>query len=189
MGSNIYTRQGDAGQTSLADGTRVPKYAPRVEAYGTIDEANSWIGAALAMTEDPLLQATLSLMQHRLFNCTSNLATPPHASMPRPEVSAADVQFLEQAIDRFEEATGPLTRFVLPGGSPAAGLLNVARAVCRRGERRLVSLAATEPVDPTVMKFVNRASDTLFSAARYANTVAGVGDIPWEADMPLPEEL
>lgn len=177
MGSGIYTRGGDRGTTSLSDGSRVPKDAPRVETYGTLDEANSWVGLALSEIRDPLLRRILIFLQQRLYNCTSRLATPSGAG---PALSDEDVVWMERAIDRLEEPAGPLTAFILPGGSRASGLLHVARTVCRRAERRLVSLAATEPVEPLVLKLVNRASDLLFNAARYANTVEGQADVLWD---------
>jgi cob(I)alamin adenosyltransferase len=187
MGSTIYTRTGDAGETSLVDGRRVPKTSPRVEAYGTVDEANSWVGAARAFATDPLLARALEFLQHRLFNCSSNLATPADASATPPRIAAEDVDFLERAIDRFEQTTGPLKNFVVPGGSQAAGLLHVARTVCRRAERRVVALAAAEEVDPLVRKFVNRSSDFLFAAARYANAVEKRGDVSWDKQHERPD--
>lgn len=180
----IYTRTGDKGQTSLADGTRVPKDAPRVDAYGEVDEANSWVGAARAQISDPLLDRQLEFVQHRLYNCSSNLATPPGADVEPPTVSEEDATHLERAIDRFEQTTGPLSSFVLPGGCPEAGLLHVARTVVRRAERRLIAL---EEVDPLVLRFINRASDFLFAAARYANAVCGARDVQWDKDLPRPE--
>ncbi len=188
MSSKIYTRGGDRGETSLVDGSRVSKSCPRVEAYGTLDEANSWVGVARAAVGDHELARDLEFLQHGLFNCTSHLATPPDAGIEPPAVSAAAVTFLEQAIDRFEQVTGPLTHFVLPGGTAAAAHLHVALTVCRRAERRLVSLAADEQVDPTVLRLVNRSSDFLFAAARYANHLAGVEDLEWDKDHPIPEE-
>lgn len=186
MGSRIYTRGGDAGDTSLVDGTRVPKDADRVEAYGEIDEANAWVGAARAWVDDPLLDRALELVQHRLYNCSSNLASPPGAGFQPPQISEEDLAFLEQAIDRFEEKTGPLTSFVLSGGDRAAALLHVARTVCRRAERRVVALKRSEAVDALVLKFLNRSSDFLFAAARYANWVAGTEDVSWDKELPLP---
>ena len=187
MSSKIYTRGGDHGETSLADGSRVSKRSPRVEAYGTLDEANSWVGVARAGVEDAGLDRALAFLQHRLFNCTSHLATPPGSPVEPPTVSDADVAFLERAIDRWEQVTGPLNHFVLPGGAVAAGHLHMARTVCRRAERRLVSLADTEGVDPTVLKLVNRSSDFLFAAARYANRLAGVDDLGWDKNLPVPK--
>ena len=187
MGSTIYTRTGDKGETSLADGRRVRKTSARVEAYGTVDETNSWVGAARAFATDPVLARALEFLQHRFFNCSSNLATPPDGALAPPPIAPADVAFLERAIDRFEETTGPLRNFIVPGGTKAAGLLHVARTVCRRAERRIVALAAEEEVDPLVRQFVNRSSDFLFAAARYANAAERKEDVPWEKDHGRPE--
>lgn len=184
--SSIYTRKGDQGETSLVDGTRVSKDALRVEAYGTVDEANSWVGAALAFVEDPALREGLTFLQHRLYNCSSNVATPPRAELPftPPGITDEDVACLEATIDAYEGRAGALRVFVLPGGSRAAALLHVARTVCRRAERSLVALGACEAVDTRVLRFVNRASDLLFAAARYANRLDGGGDVAWDKDLP-----
>jgi cob(I)alamin adenosyltransferase len=187
MKSSIYTRTGDKGQTSLIDGTRVSKDALRVEAYGTVDEANSWIGAARAQCDNPFLESCLQFVQHRFFNCSSNLATPPGAPYTPPRIAPEDIAFLETAIDRFESGTGPLRHFIVPGGGKAAGYLHIARTVCRRAERRLVTLAAREEIDEQVRAFINRASDFLFAAARYANAVENRPDVAWNADLPIPE--
>ena len=186
MGSSIYTRTGDAGTTSLADGTRIPKDSLRVTAYGTVDEANSWIGIAAAHVEDRLLKETLTFLQHRFFNCSSNVATPPGASFAPTKIAESDVAFLEQAIDRFEERTGKIDRFIVPGGTKAASFLHVARTVTRRAERALVALAVEEPVDALVRKFLNRSSDFLFAAARFANAVQGESDLFWDANLAAP---
>jgi cob(I)alamin adenosyltransferase len=184
--SLIYTRTGDRGETSLSDGSRVAKTDLRVEAYGTVDEANSWVGAAVAFTDDGPLRSVIEFLQHRLYNCSSNVATPPGAAHAPPAITAEDVAALEQAIDRLEARAGAIRCFVLPGGTRAAGLLHVARTVCRRAERRLLALRAVAPVDEQVLRFVNRASDLLFAAARYANAVEGSGDVPWDPRRPLP---
>ena len=186
MGSSIYTRGGDAGTTALLDGSRVSKSALRVEAYGAVDEANSWIGAARAFVSDPLLDQALEFIQHRFYNCSSNLSAPPGTDAAPAGVADADVAWLEQAIDRFEQTSGALDRFVVPGGCRDAGLLHVARTAVRRAERRLVQLAAQEPVDAAVLRFVNRSSDFLFAAARYANAVCGYDDVFWDRDLPRP---
>ncbi|MCP4676921.1 MAG: cob(I)yrinic acid a,c-diamide adenosyltransferase [Deltaproteobacteria bacterium] len=187
MASSIYTRTGDVGTTSLCDGTRVPKEATRIEAYGALDETNSWLGAARAFVDDPTLDRTLEFVEHRFYNCSSNLATPPGSGFESVSVSEADVRFLEQAIDCFEEKTGGLRGFVLPGGTRAAGMIHIARAVCRRAERRMWALARDEKVDDTVIKFVNRASDFLFAAARYANAIADDSDVLWNKNLPAPD--
>jgi cob(I)alamin adenosyltransferase len=197
MPSQIYTRQGDAGLTCLGDGTRLPKNAVRVEAYGEVDETNAWISTArshLAHPADRLLEQSLEFLQHRLYNCSCHLATPLAAagasrgapSSAGPSISEADLAYLERTIDAFEEATGPLRVFVLPGGTPGASLLHVARTVCRRAERRVVALGLEEPLDPLVLRFLNRSSDFLFAAARYANTLGKVGDEAWDKNFPIP---
>jgi cob(I)alamin adenosyltransferase len=186
VGSKIYTRSGDAGTTSLVDGTRVAKHSARVEAYGALDEANSWLGAARAFAADAFLKQALEFVQHRFYNCSSNLATPAGAEFAPPTIAQADVDWLEQAIDKFEQTSGALDGFVVPGGCTGAGLLHVARTVCRRAERRMLALAENEAVDELVCKFVNRSSDFLFAAARYANAVCGAGDVMWDRDLPRP---
>lgn len=187
MGSSIYTRTGDAGTTSLVDGSRLDKDSARVEAYGTVDEANSWVGAARAFIGDEVLSSYLELVQHRLYNCSSNLAVSPGSGLEPAGISEDDVAFLERAVDRFEDRSGEIRGFVLPGGGcrPAA-LLHVARTVCRRAERRAWSLARTEEVDPLVVRFLNRCSDFLFAAARCAAAVEGEGDVHWDKELPLP---
>ena len=187
MAARIYTRTGDAGETSLGDGIRIPKDSLRVRAYGGVDETSAWVGTARAFTDDPLLQRTLEFLQHRLYCCASALAVAPGSPAPVPAPGKEDIAFLERAVDRFEESTGKLTTFVLPGGGRVAGLLHAARAVCRRAERNIVTLAEPEPVDPGILRFMNRASDFLFAAARYANHVEGKPDVHWDREFPAPE--
>ena len=188
MSGKIYTRAGDAGTTSLVDGTRLPKNSPRVNAYGTIDEANSAIGMVRASLEvaaedEAELDRLLDFVQNRLFNCSSRLATPEAAlDANTPGIHDGDVERLEQAIDRMTESTGDPEHFVLPGGCEQSARLHVARTVVRRAERAILDLAETEPVDPAVLKFVNRLSDVLFAAARYANKVYQGGDVYWNAN-------
>jgi cob(I)alamin adenosyltransferase len=185
---SIYTRGGDTGDTSLADGTRVPKSSARVEAYGSVDEANSAVGLARVAIADKLLSAILEFVQQKLFNCSSLLATPAEARGERtPRITDADVAFLERAIDRFEEACGPMTGFVLECGCETAARLHVARAAVRKAERRVVAMNAEQPVDPQILAFLNRCSDLLFSAARYANTLASCAEQHWDPKAPAPE--
>lgn len=184
MPSSIYTRGGDTGRTSLADGRRIPKDHIRVEAYGAVDEANSWIGEVRSHIEDPLLSSILTFLQHRFYNCSSNLARP--SGDGAPTISEDDVTFLERAIDRLDEIAGPIRTFVVPGGTSAASSLHIARTVTRRAERRIVSLNEQETVDPGVLAFINRSSDLLFAAARYANRIAQVPDVPWKPDLAPP---
>lgn len=187
MGSSIYTKTGDRGQTSLVDGSRVPKDSLRVSAYGTIDEANSWVGVARTTNPDELLQDTLEFIQHRFFNCSSILATPPDSGISTPTITEEDIGFLERAIDLFEERTGPLRSFVIPGGTQCAAFLHVARTVCRRAERLMVSLDSHEGVDRLALKLVNRASDCMFAASRYANSCEGRRDPAWDVNHPIPK--
>lgn len=183
---SIYTRRGDEGRTSLATGERISKASARVEAYGTVDEANSAVGLALASTTDPVITELLVFVQQRLFNCSSALAGAAVLGADVPAVGDGDVAALEQAVDRFEAATGPLTHFVIEGGSETAARLHVARATVRRAERRIVALGETEPLPPGVERFVNRLSDALFACARYANHLAGSPEVLWDPRHPAP---
>ncbi|PKQ29613.1 MAG: ATP:cob(I)alamin adenosyltransferase [Actinobacteria bacterium HGW-Actinobacteria-10] len=200
----IYTRHGDSGETSLAGGTRIPKTSARIEAIGTLDEANSAIGlarAALAGTAadgpGPGLDGMLDFVQHRLFNAagllaTARPATPLTTAGDAPAVDAApaptsratvtpdDTATLESWIDALSAGTGELVRFVLPGGSESAARLHVARTVVRRAERRVLDLHANEPIDEVVLAFINRLSDLLFAAARYENRKRG--DVTWDPE-------
>ena len=142
----IYTRRGDEGHTSLADGARVSKASARVEAYGTVDEANSAVGFARAAVTDPPLDDVLHFVQQRLFNCSSSMAMPAgHATANTPHIDVADVAFLEHAIDVFQERAGDLNHFVLEAGGEATTRLHVARAIMRRAERRVVALPPRSP--------------------------------------------
>jgi cob(I)alamin adenosyltransferase len=189
--SKIYTRAGDRGETSIVGGTRVPKNSARVEAYGTVDEANSCVGLARAALEvaapdDLRLDVMLDFVQHRLFDCSSLLATPAELRASRtglPSIGAGDITRLETWIDDLTEAIGEIDHFVLPGGCEEACRLHVARTVVRRAERRIHDLVSEAPdeVDPQVLAFVNRLSDLLFTMARYANRVYGAGDVFWDS--------
>ena len=160
--SKIYTRTGDDGSTGLGDGTRVAKENPRVEAYGTVDEANSAIGVILSVPAlPPAIERCLTEVQHDLFDLGGELCIPGHRM-----IESAHVERLETELDGFNEALPPLKEFILPGGGPAAAACHVARAVCRRAERRCWSLARVETVAPDVLKYLNRLSDLLFVLAR-----------------------
>ena len=183
----IYTRRGDRGDTSLVGGDRVSKASARVEAYGAVDEAGSAVGFARAALTQPDLDSVLLFAQQRLFNCSSSLATPlPHVSDSTPRISAEDVAALESAIDVFTERTAPQTGFVVGAGSEAGCRLQLARAITRRAERRIVTLTAQEPVDEFLLSFVNRLSDALFASARYADSLDGSTDEPWDPHAPRP---
>lgn len=174
----IYTRTGDTGETGLFGGQRVAKDSLRVHAYGTADECNAAVGLARAAGVDPALDALLAQVQNQLFVVGADLATPGEsANIPR--VGAAEVAFLEEAIDELEGGLEALRQFILPGGTPGAAQLHLARTVCRRAERWAVSLAHEEAVGAQVLIYLNRLSDFLFVAARAANARAGAADVPW----------
>jgi cob(I)alamin adenosyltransferase len=176
----IYTRTGDAGETSLFDGTRARKNDPRVDAYGEVDELNAWLGLACASTLDPALAEALIQLQRDLFALGAQLADPADrlaARITKAVLGDQDVARLEQLIDRLEEELPPLRRFILAGGAPAGAALHVARTVCRRAERRMVAL--DPPVDRVLLRYVNRLSDLLFVLARVANHRAGVPEAEW----------
>jgi cob(I)alamin adenosyltransferase len=179
----IYTRTGDAGQTSLRWGERISKDALRVEAYGTVDEANAFVGNGLALLPPAVepLRSMLTRIQRELFDVGADLAVPPNRDKgEEPKVTSALVTALEQDIDTLEAGLDPLKQFILPGGTPAAAALHTARTVARRAERRVVSLMAGEQVDETLLKYLNRLSDFLFVAARAANKAEGRDDIKVE---------
>lgn len=176
----IYTRTGDAGKTGLWGGARVDKDAQRVHAYGTVDECNAAIGVARAHGSDAELDQVLAGIQNTLFVVGSDLTAiedSPHI----PRVQAADVALLEQIIDQLEATLEPLRQFILPGGSPAAAHLHLARTICRRAERAVVALARDEPVNTEVVRYLNRLSDCLFVLARSANARATVADVAWQS--------
>lgn len=184
----IYTKTGDFGQTSLAGGTRVSKADPRVEAYGVVDEANCLVGLALAASPHGAIAPVLGFVQQRLSNCAARIATPPQArDVHIVDVSEEDVTFVERAIDTFEESSAPLRGFVVSGGSELAARLHVARTVVRRAERRVVSLESKDPGDLRVLRFLNRLSDLLFSAARVALAEEGVAEVAWDPGIAPPE--
>jgi len=173
--TKIYTRTGDAGTTGLADGSRVAKDAPRIEAIGAVDELNSVLGALLAEKLPDAVRACLDNVQNDLFDLGGELSVPGHAIMSEPHVER-----LERALDGFNKALPPLEDFILPAGSRPAALAHVARTVCRRAERRLVSLSRKQKVAPALLAYVNRLSDLLFVLARGLNRVAGRPDVLWQ---------
>jgi cob(I)alamin adenosyltransferase len=176
----IYTRTGDTGETSLFDGTRVRKSEPRVEAYGDVDELNACLGLARASGADHEIADELIRLQRDLFALGAQLADPGEkiaARVTKAALGDDDVARLEQLIDRYEAELPALRRFILAGGSPAGAALHVARAVCRRAERRMVAL---EPaVDAVLVRYVNRLSDLLFVLARAVNHRAGAVETEW----------
>lgn len=181
--TRIYTKTGDAGDTALFGGRRVPKSHPRVAAYGAIDELNAVLGVARATDPPASVAPVIEKLQHYLFDVGSELATPSEAATATAahasRVTGAWVDALEREIDRLEDALPPLRAFILPGGTPTAAALHHARTVARRAERAIVTLAAHEPLNPELLKFVNRVSDLLFVLARAANQAAGRPDVEW----------
>jgi cob(I)alamin adenosyltransferase len=179
----IYTRTGDAGETSLFGGGRVRKDHPRTSAYGDVDELNSALGLARATAPTDLFDELLDQIQRDLFSVGGRLATPRPEKVAKamekavlpPERAAA----FERVMDEAEAELAPLRAFVLPGGTPKAAALHVARTVCRRAERSVVALAAADEVSPDVLVYLNRLSDLLFTLARLANHRAGTADLTW----------
>ena len=183
----IYTRTGDAGDTALFGGGRVPKDHPRVDAYGTVDELNACVGWAVSVAQDERVVERLSRVQHDLFALGALLATaPPQEGRPRPkglpQMPTARVGEMEAWMDEAEGELPELRAFVLPGGTPGAAALHLARTVCRRAERAVVRLAAAEPTDEGIVIYLNRLSDLLFTFARLENHVAGQGDVAWHKE-------
>jgi len=182
--SKIYTRTGDDGTTALASGQRVAKYDLRVEAYGTVDETNAAIGLARLHAREgmPVLDGMLARIQNDLFDLGADLSHPDEAKDARGRLAVTDAQVerLEGEIDALNRDLEPLRSFVLPGGSPAASFLHLARTMSRRAERLMVALASrpNEPIGPPALRYINRLSDFLFVAARYAND-KGRADVLW----------
>ena len=189
--TRIYTRGGDKGETSLGDGSRVPKQALRVEAYGTVDEANAAIGLARLHVEsrgDPDTDAMLGRIQNDLFDLGADLCTPEDVRRKSSDgggalrIVAAQVKRLEREIDAMNAGLRPLDSFILPGGTPAAAYLHLARTVTRRAERLVCALAAAEAVNPEAVKYLNRLSDHLFVLGRRVND-NGARDVLWQPGL------
>ena len=185
----IYTRTGDTGETALFGGGRVAKDHLRVAAYGTVDELNATIGWAATQSVDADVRARLGLLQHDLFTLGSELATPPaRDGRRRPDVPSLPIERIgemEAWMDMADAELPELRAFVLPGGSPGAAALHVARTVCRRAERVVVHLAADEDVSADLLTYLNRLSDLLFTLARLENHRHGTGDVEWEKNPQL----
>lgn len=195
--NRVYTRHGDAGETRLVGGQTVAKDDARIEAYGTVDELNAFLGVARQSLEESLglappgrvaalreLGETLRRVQHELFNLGSILATLPEDVHPKqPRVTASEVAALEHDMDRCQEELAPLRSFVLPGGARLNADLHVARTVCRRAERRAVELARGAEVDAEAIKYLNRLSDALFVWSRWATFLLGASEVLWEPNL------
>ncbi len=183
MTLKIYTKTGDAGDTGLFGGGRVPKDHPRVAAYGDVDELNAVIGMARSAEVMPRIDEVLAPVQRDLFSLGALLATPDLAKMQeqleKARISDARIRQLEQAIDDGEAELEPLKAFILPGGTPKAAALHVARTVCRRAERAVITLQREAEIPPIVVVYLNRLSDLLFVLARVATRRAGAGEVTW----------
>jgi cob(I)alamin adenosyltransferase len=176
--SRIYTRTGDDGTTGLGDGSRVAKDDPRVEAYGCVDETNSAIGVLLAVPGLPAdVTELLTRVQHELFDLGGELCIPGHRAVAAPQVQA-----LESALDAFNDRLPPLKEFILPGGGPAAAACHLARAICRRAERRAWTLARQQAVAPEPLQYLNRLSDLLFVLARVLARHENGSEVLWKHD-------
>jgi len=187
--NRIYTRGGDKGETALAGGQRVPKDSARIEAYGTVDELNAFIGMACVTcgedcTRTPGLTRLLNILlrvQHELFNLGSQLSTLPKDLHPKQaRITPADIEQLEREIDAMNEDLPALRSFVLPGGTRLNAELHAARTICRRAERLTVALARVEDTPPEAVQYLNRLSDALFVWSRWANHVLGVPEVLWD---------
>jgi len=178
----IYTKTGDDGTTGLVGGTRVKKYDVRLEAYGTVDELNAVIGVIRSFDLHEEDKNILVEIQNKLFNIGSRLASDKKGDEITAELSIKndDILFLEKAIDQFEENLPELTRFILPGGKPAASQCHVARTVCRRAERRILEFAEQNTVQPELIKYINRLSDFFFVFARKLTADSGLGEMHWK---------
>ncbi|MDX2482149.1 cob(I)yrinic acid a,c-diamide adenosyltransferase [Antarcticimicrobium sediminis] len=181
--NKIYTRTGDAGDTALGNGARVPKYADRVDAYGTTDELNAFVGVARLEVEDDDMDEALARIQNDLFDLGADMCRPDmqkdgEAEYPPLRMVAAQVDRLEIEIDAMNSGLEPLRSFILPGGTPLAAQMHVCRTVARRAERAAVELAAQETVNPHAMRYLNRLSDWFFVAGRVANN-EGLDDVLW----------
>ena len=175
--SKIYTRTGDDGSTGLGDGTRIAKDSARVNAYGTVDEANSCIGLLLASDMPADIRDLLTRVQHQLFDLGGELCIPGHAA-----IFDADIDALEARLDHYNDDLPALKEFILPGGGEAAARCHIARTVVRRAERETVALSRSEVVRPQAIRYINRLSDLLFVLARVLARASGHGEVVWEHD-------
>lgn len=179
MATKIYTKTGDDGTTGLFGGARLPKDHIRIEAYGTVDELNAVIGLLMSGTTEPQVLELLQTIQSRLFTVGSNLASDPAKDMITPDLLDEDVQLIERAIDKMQEELPPLRHFILPGGSMAISSAHLARTICRRAERRVVSLAHISEVEHIILLYLNRLSDFFFVLSRWLGAKEGVEEVKW----------
>ncbi len=179
MAIKIYTKTGDKGETSLFGGKRLPKNHIRIEAYGTVDELNSYIGLVRDLASDDKIRDFLKKVQDRLFTIGSNLASDPSKDMITPDLTEADISAIEQQIDQMNEILPPLKHFILPGGHSTVSFCHIARCVCRRAERQVVALAMEESVEAIIIRYLNRLSDYLFVLGRKVGYDLGIEEVKW----------
>lgn len=179
MSMKIYTKTGDKGMTGLFGGKRLPKDDLRIEAYGTVDELNAFVGTLNTAFVDEIQNNILSEIQRRLFTIGSNLASDPDKEMITPDIKPDDITDLENAMDNMEEDLPPLRNFVLPGGHHAAALAHVCRTVCRRAERLVITLDRETAVEPLIIQYLNRLSDYFFMLSRYIVHMHGAEEVAW----------
>ena len=181
----IYTKRGDSGETSLIFGTKVSKDHPRIKACGSIDELNATFGTAISFNKEPRIVKILESIQNELFNIGAEIASQQKLRKNTKEyyqLNKSKIDGLEIKIDQYDDKLPPLKTFILPSGTNAAALLHLARTVCRRAEREVVTLSKNEQVNPNILAYLNRLSDLLFVLARYTNRRSGRKEIPWQKD-------
>ncbi len=179
----IYTKGGDKGETGLFGGERVSKDSPRIEAYGTVDELNSFIGLALTETKDNEVKKLLEKIQNVLFILGLDLASPDDEKNKNhsiPRISKINYEEIEKEIDKYDAHLDELKNFILPGGSKGTALLHICRTICRRAERRVVALNNSVNLNPDIIILLNRLSDLFFVLARYENKISGIEDVKWQ---------
>lgn len=183
--SVVYTKTGDKGSTSLIGGTRVPKYHIRLEAYGTVDELNSYLGLIRSYDVAKDVVDRIVTVQNELFTIGAYLATDSSVSDLRDRIKYDEgkIEFLEVEMDRLENQLPPLTSFILPGGHPAVAHCHVARTICRRAERRVLEMGETYEVNNWVVRYLNRLSDFLFVLSRHLSNYFAVDEIPWQSEL------
>ena len=182
MAFKIYTKTGDHGQTGLFGGKRLPKSHLRIEAYGTVDELNSFVGMLRDTIESESIRSQLKKVQDQLFTIGARLASDPEKEMKVPEVQGDVIQKMEEAIDEMDRTLPPLKNFILPGGHTTVSFCHIARCVCRRAERRVVALDVEATVEPVILQFLNRLSDYLFVLGRQLAQDLGAPEIPWKPE-------
>jgi len=180
----VYTKKGDKGKTGLIGGTRVPKFALRIDAYGTVDELNSYVGLLRDRVVNKQFKEELIFVQDRLFTIGSWLASDPEkGKMQLPEINEEDLTKLEDSIDEMDTKLEPMTSFILPGGHETVSFCHITRCVCRRAERLVTELNEESELNPLIMAFLNRLSDYLFVYGRFVTAELGAEEIPWKPKM------